>query len=98
MTTLLVGEDKSLSFSPVPQEDAADVLTGWLHAWSTGMAAPLPIALKTSVKWLQSQDEDKARTCYEGAVKVNGEVTTSASLARQYPNYPRWSQMGSSSI
>ncbi len=87
MTTLLVGEDKSLSFSPVPQEDAADVLTGWLHAWSSGMAAPLPIALKTSVKWLQSQDEDKARTCYEGAVKVTGEVTTSASLARQYPNY-----------
>ncbi|MDF3932192.1 exodeoxyribonuclease V subunit gamma [Pseudomonas citronellolis] len=87
LTTLLVGEDQSLSFAPVSEVDAERVLGGWLQAWGTGMAVPLPVALKTSVNWLQNQDEDKAQSCYEGAFKVVGEVATSASLARQYPDY-----------
>ncbi|MFV3372393.1 exodeoxyribonuclease V subunit gamma [Pseudomonas sp. NY15435] len=87
LTTLLVGEDQSLSFAPVSEVDAERVLGGWLQAWGTGMAVPLPVALKTSVNWLQNQDEDKAQSCYEGAFKIVGEVTTSASLARQYPDY-----------
>lgn len=94
LTTLLVGEDQSLSFAPISEVDAERVLGGWLQAWGTGMAVPLPVALKTSVNWLQNQDEDKAQSCYEGAFKFAGEVTTSASLARQYPNYSALSADG----
>lgn len=87
LTTLLVGEDRSLAFEPLPAEQAAGVLSTWLQAWSAGMQAPLPVALKTSLAWLQDNNEDKARSVYEGSYNLTGEVQGSASLARQFPNY-----------
>lgn len=89
ITTLLVGEDQSLVFEPVAQEPAARVLTTWLEAWTAGMQAPLPVALKTSLAWLREGNDDKARTVYEGSYNVTGEVAGSASLARQFPDYAR---------
>ena len=65
------------------------------------MQAPLPVALKTSLAWLQDNNEDKARSVYEGGYNLTGEVQGSASLARQFPNYaalttdgefPAWSE------
>jgi exodeoxyribonuclease V gamma subunit len=87
LTTLLVGEDRSLAFEPVATEHAARVLAVWLEAWSAGMQAPLPVALKTSLAWLQDNNEDKARSVYEGTYNLAGEVQGSASLARQFPDY-----------
>ena len=101
LTTLLVGEDRSLAFEPVATEHAARVLTVWLEAWSAGMQAPLPVALKTSLAWLQDNNEDKTRSVYEGSYNLCGEVQSSASLARQFPDYaaltadgqfPTWSE------
>ncbi|WP_430318215.1 exodeoxyribonuclease V subunit gamma [Pseudomonas nitroreducens] len=89
ITTLLVGEDQSLAFEPVAQEPAARVLTTWLEAWTAGMQAPLPVALKTSLAWLREGNDDKARTVYEGSYNVTGEVAGSASLVRQFPDYAR---------
>ncbi|MFI8748096.1 exodeoxyribonuclease V subunit gamma [Pseudomonas sp. NPDC077186] len=99
--TLLVGEDQALAFEPLPTEHAAQLLTGWLQAWNAGMQAPLPVALKTSLAWLQEENDDKARTVYEGGYNLSGEVVGSASLARQFPDYaaltadgqfPAWSE------
>src|SRR5690606_12039389 len=101
LTTLLVGEDRSLAFDPVPAEHAAAVLAAWLEAWNAGMQTPLPVALKTSLAWLQDNNEEKARSVYEGGYNLTGEVRGSASLARQFPDYsaltadgqfPAWSE------
>jgi exodeoxyribonuclease V gamma subunit len=65
------------------------------------MQAPLPVALKTSLAWLQEENDDKARGVYEGGYNLTGEVVGSASLARQFPDYaaltadgrfPAWSE------
>ena len=101
LTTLLVGEDRSLAFEPLPTKHAVRVLTTWLEAWNSGMQTPLPVALKTSLAWLQDNNEDKARSVYEGGYNLSGEVQGSASLARQFPDYaaltadgqfPAWSE------
>ncbi|MGQ7814456.1 exodeoxyribonuclease V subunit gamma [Metapseudomonas furukawaii] len=101
ITTLLVGEDQSLAFEPLSQESAGKQLTAWLEAWTSGMQAPLPVALKTSLAWLQEENDDKARGVYEGGYNLTGEVVGSASLARQFPDYaaltadghfPAWSE------
>ncbi|WP_044871327.1 exodeoxyribonuclease V subunit gamma [Pseudomonas sp. LFM046] len=101
ITTLLVGEDQALAFEPLPVDHAARLLTAWLEAWTAGMQAPLPVALKTSLSWLQDANDDKAQAVYEGGYNVTGEVAGSASLARQFPHYaalnadgqfPAWSE------
>ncbi|MCU1719466.1 exodeoxyribonuclease V subunit gamma [Pseudomonas sp. 5P_3.1_Bac2] len=90
--TLLVGEDQALHFVPLEQDAAAAIAHGWLQAWQAGMQAPLPVALKTSLCWLQEDSHDKAQAIYEGGYQVNGEVQSSASLARQFPDYAALSQ------
>ncbi|GLZ88088.1 RecBCD enzyme subunit RecC [Metapseudomonas resinovorans] len=101
ITTLLVGEDQSLAFEPLAAEHAAKLLTTWLEAWTAGMQAPLPVALKTSLAWLKDGNDDKACGVYEGSYNITGEVASSASLARQFPDYtaltadgqfPAWSE------
>ncbi|WP_435607963.1 exodeoxyribonuclease V subunit gamma [Pseudomonas knackmussii] len=94
ITTLLVGEDQSLAFEPVEQGSASRLLATWLEAWTVGMQAPLPVARKTSLAWLQEGDDDKARTVYEGSYTVTGEVAGSASLARQFPDFARLTSDG----
>ncbi|VXC59714.1 RecBCD enzyme subunit RecC [Pseudomonas sp. 8Z] len=87
LTTLLVGEDRALAFDPLPVECAREVLVAWLDGWTAGMCAPLPVALKTSLVWLQDGNEDKARAVYEGSFNQTGEVAGSASLVRQFPDF-----------
>lgn len=90
--TFLVGEDCSLHWQPVGADAAAQQLTLWLQAWTEGMRAPLPVAVNTSLAWLQAlrddgAADDKASLVYEGSYNAKGEVEKSASLARQFPDY-----------
>ncbi|CAE6932676.1 RecBCD enzyme subunit RecC [Ectopseudomonas oleovorans] len=87
LTTLLVGEDRSLAFDPVPVEQAREILAAWLQGWGEGMRTPLSVALKTSLAWLHDGNEDKARAVYEGGFNMTGEVAGSASLTRQFPDF-----------
>ncbi|MFC5697102.1 exodeoxyribonuclease V subunit gamma [Pseudomonas sp. GCM10022186] len=94
LRSLLVGADCALEFAPLDAEHAATILRTWLQAWTEGMRAPLPVALKTAIAWLQEANEDKARTVYEGGYNLTGEVTGSASLARQFPDFAALSADG----
>lgn len=85
--SFLVGEDCSLHWPPLPAEVAQEQLQKWLAAWQSGLRSPLPVALKTALAWLQDGREDKAAAVYEGVFNVSGEVGSSASLARQYPDF-----------
>ncbi|MDV7213831.1 hypothetical protein [Azotobacter beijerinckii] len=96
LTTLLVGEDASLSFAPIEPAKAQAILRLWLEAWRAGLEAPLPVALNTAIAWLNSGEEGDedggtaekaAREAYEGAYNRSGEVAGSASLARHYPTF-----------
>lgn len=91
LTTLLVGEDVSLEFQPVAQDEARQILQRWLEGWRDGLNAPLPVALQTAIAWLSAEDEEKAAKAaseiYEGGYQRKGEVENSASLARQYPDF-----------
>lgn len=94
ITTLLVGEDRTLAFDPPSPDMAGEQLAAWLAAWTVGMRMPLPVALKTSLAWLQEANDDKARAVYEGGYNQAGEVASSASLARQFPDYAALSADG----
>ncbi|OIN04539.1 exodeoxyribonuclease V subunit gamma [Oceanisphaera psychrotolerans] len=88
LTTLLVGEDETLLFLPLPQSHAERILQGWLEAWRLGLEAPLPVALNTAMVWLEQQDEEKARKAYEGDdYQFAGECRQNAALSRQYPTF-----------
>ncbi|WP_319781401.1 exodeoxyribonuclease V subunit gamma [Oceanisphaera sp. IT1-181] len=88
LTTWLVGEDVTLEFSPLSQDEAQVILGEWLSAWRAGLEAPLPVALQTAMVWLDKTDEAKARTKYEGDDFFGGgECQQNAALARQYPNF-----------
>lgn len=101
ITTVLVSEGQTVVFAPLTTEQATAILGGWFQAWAAGMQAPLPVAIKTSMAWLELQNHDISRPVYEGAYRRTGEVEGSASLARQFPTYeqlnadgefPLWSE------
>lgn len=91
LTTLLVGEDVSLEFQPVAQDEAQQILQRWLEGWRDGLNEPLPVVLQTAIAWLSAEDEIKAAKAaseaYEGGYERTGEVENNASLARQYPDF-----------
>ncbi len=101
ITTVLVSEDLTVVFAPLETEPATTILQSWLHAWQEGMQAPLPVAIKTSMVWLDKQDHVKAQSEYEGGYMKTAELAGSACLARQFPSYdhliadgqfPQWSE------
>lgn len=88
LTTWLVGEDVTLEFAPLKQEQAIEILRSWLSAWRAGLELPLPVALNTAMVWLEKADQDKARIQYEGDDYFGGgECRQNPALARQYPSF-----------
>lgn len=85
--TLVFAQESSMMFVSIEQDNAIQIVRGWLEAWQQGMNAPLPVALKTAMSFLKDQDDHKAQSIYEGGYNVSGEVQNSAALARQFPSY-----------
>ena len=95
--TVLIAEDISVSWSPLAAETAESMLRDWLDGWAQGMCQPLPTARRTALSWLQQADKDLAKAWKEASrtylddFSHGGEVSHSASLARQYPDFARLS-------
>jgi exodeoxyribonuclease V gamma subunit len=92
LTTALVASDDTLILKPLSAETAAERLRDLLSAWLTGMAAPLPVAVKTAFAWLGQSDPAKAQAAaskaYEGdGITFDGERRESVALARQFPDF-----------
>ena len=92
LTTALVASDDTLLLGPLDQATAANRLGDLLGAWLTGMAAPLPVAVKTAFAWLGQTDSDKAqaaaRKAYEGdGITFAGERAENVALARQFADF-----------
>jgi exodeoxyribonuclease V gamma subunit len=94
LNTFLVAEDGCLALSPVSQEAAEGILCRWLQAYTAGLQAPLPVAMKTAATWLAGADRDAekarqaARRVYEGdGFNRVGEVQQSASLGRHFASF-----------
>ena len=96
-TTLLVGEDETVRFDPLPADDARRMLTDWLAGWREGMRRPLPVASNTAFAWLAAKgNKDKAAAqAYDGDdFNGGGEAKQSPTLARAYPNFDALTQTG----
>ncbi|GHU08425.1 RecBCD enzyme subunit RecC [Betaproteobacteria bacterium] len=92
LTSLLVGEDETLDFAPLPAKQAQTILADWLAGWQAGMSRPLPVACDTAFALLSAKGkvlpEVKAAICYDGDGYSNsGEVGRSPTLARTYPDF-----------
>jgi exodeoxyribonuclease V gamma subunit len=90
---VLVGRDSVIEIAPMAQHTALDTLTMLLALWQAGMNAPLPLPFKTALTLATQEDENKARTSYEGAFKVSGEGEDSY-LSRMYPDYESLAEDG----
>ena len=94
----LVARDAVLVLQPPESAVATDALDTLLQAWRANRAAPLPVASRTALAWLQArasgrddaeaQAERLARTAYEGGHTHPGEVEADAALARLHPDWP----------
>ncbi|GHU10574.1 RecBCD enzyme subunit RecC [Betaproteobacteria bacterium] len=89
-TSLLVGEDETVRFDPLPADDARRILAGWLESWQEGMRRPLPVASNTAFAWLaaKSNRDRAAALTYDGDdFNGGGEAKQSPTLARAYPDF-----------
>ena len=85
LTGWVIGRDTGVVVEPLPQAEAAALLSDWLGAWQQGMSAPLPVALDTALAFLAGQDPVPV---YEGGFAQRGEVAEPC-LARLYPDFER---------
>ena len=89
---VIVGRDAVLTLPQPERAVAQQALADLLVAWRAGMDAPLPLACKTALAFLD--EESKAPAQYEGGFKRQGEVEYDPGLARLYPDYERLSADG----
>lgn len=88
---LMVGQDGTLEFAPLPQQEAEDRLLALLDLWLTGMNTPLPLPSKTALAVASGALGRKAgrpAEVYEG--REYGEIPgegTEMCLARLYPDF-----------
>jgi exodeoxyribonuclease V gamma subunit len=101
LTSLLVGEDETVMFAPLPADDATHILTNWLAAWRKGENRPLPIACNTAFAWLSKKEKDKTAAATKAALAYDGdefngggETRQSPTLARAYPDFAALTQDG----
>ena len=80
---VIVGRDATVTFGPLPADDAQAWLHTLLECWRDGMTAPLPLACKTALALVAGAD---ASLAYEGNPRSPGEVEE-ACLARLFPDY-----------
>ncbi|WP_447893828.1 exodeoxyribonuclease V subunit gamma [Vreelandella sp. GE22] len=99
LTTRLISKAGLATFEPLAAETAQAHLTTQLSAWQRGQQGPLPLAPQAGFEWLnqlgtpESDTESKAyasaQSAYEGGRYMAGDVTKSAYLAHQWPDFAR---------
>ncbi len=82
---VLVGRDGVIEVAPMPCDTATQTLTTLLRLWHGGMAAPLPLPLKTSLAWVTGNNPMVA---YQGGYDQNyPSDVDELCMARIYPDY-----------
>lgn len=87
LTSILVGEDETLTLAPLAQAAAQTIVNEWLTVWREGLEAPLPVTLNTAMASLA--DKKLADVCkeYEGGFQHVGERDRCGALRRHYPDF-----------
>jgi exodeoxyribonuclease V gamma subunit len=109
VTTVIVSKKGMVEFTSLKTGEAETHIGTLLRMWEEGMRRPLPLAVTTGFEWLFASnavhgDTPKrpidpaasARRKYEGdgSDYTQGEVETSASLRRAYPDFDTLSASG----
>ena len=95
---VVVAQDAVLCIRPMPKNVAEQTLSMLLSLWQKGMNEPLPLPLKTSIKFVKVKKTDasprpKAAVAeYEGSMGFDGNDPTPGEgaemcLSRQFPSY-----------
>ena len=102
VTSVLLSPKGEVTFAPLAAATAQAELEAMLHFRAAALCEPLPLELKTAVKWLQSaprpkpgddlfaddmKGEEAVRKTYEGDDYTVGERDRDATLARAFPDY-----------
>ena len=74
----------TLKLAPLDGDAAIRTLSDLLAVWRDGMAAPLPLPLKTCLALLENR---RPVDVYEGAFAARGEIDDDPCLGRVYPDY-----------
>ena len=82
---VLVGRDATLHLPALDADEARQQLAQLLQVWQQGMQAPLPLALRTGLAWVQDGNA-AAMQAYEGGWNSEGE-NADPCLARIYPDF-----------
>lgn len=88
----IIGADSCAEMAPLARDDANRWLADLLSAWQVGMQAPLCVACRTALAWLDSEQKGEndayaaARKAYDGdGFQSAGECGQNAYLARAWP-------------
>jgi exodeoxyribonuclease V gamma subunit len=90
---LLVARDCVLEIRPLEAEPARATLAMLLDSWREGMAAPLPVAIRTALDFVTGKDPVPTYEGREAENAIPGEGTESC-LARCYPDFESLSADG----
>jgi exodeoxyribonuclease V gamma subunit len=95
---VLIGKDATVTFEPLPLEQAQALLGELLSAWGQGMDgadAPLPLALSTGLAWVGDKgSKEDCALVYEGGPFRNAAERDEPCLARLYPDFAALSADG----
>lgn len=93
---LLIGKDAMVQISSPATDEARSTLSTLLHCWREGQDAPLPVAPRTALAWLEGKGDPRepAARAYEGDDhNAFGEVEETC-LARCFADFDELSQDG----
>ncbi|HIV72891.1 MAG TPA: exodeoxyribonuclease V subunit gamma [Candidatus Aquabacterium excrementipullorum] len=82
--TLVLGRDLAVQARAVHADDARELLTGLLQSWREALQAPLPVACRTALAWLDKPES--APRIYNTGDHVHGEAED-VYLSRLYPDF-----------
>jgi exodeoxyribonuclease V gamma subunit len=80
---VIVGRDATLTVDPMDQVTAQETLAMLTDVWCAGLSKPLPLALKTSLAFV---DDKKPRDTYDGTFQTTAECVEPC-LHRLFPDY-----------
>lgn len=94
LRVVLVGRDATLRLDPPTHAQAEAALDALLAAWQAGSAAPLPLARRTALEWLNRfaesdpvEADDAAARTYEGDGRRAGERDQDLCLQRSFADF-----------
>jgi exodeoxyribonuclease V gamma subunit len=85
---LMIGNDATLTITPLATDEATVLLLDLIAAWKEGTMVPLPIAAKTALAFVdENSSTSKVRDAYEGSRNAPNGENKDFGLRRLFPDH-----------